>query len=111
MQLLEKPKKLLAFFEKYEGPIQSFFMLLGFSADMAVLHRADVQWQNIAMAVYLGIAALGITLVNAQEGGLIQWSFMKRLRLWIPIIIQYALGGLFSAFVALYSKSASLKSR
>lgn len=48
-----------------------------------------------------------ITLLNLIESGHQLRSFLTRYRKWYPLAIQFLIGGLFSAFVVFYFKSAS----
>ena len=99
---------MVALYERYEGRFNSAVMFAGFVTDWILFRRIDHFFENVVLLAYLGIAAFGITVVNLVEGGKLKWKFFGRLRLWLPLMIQYAFGGLFSAFVIFYVKSASL---
>jgi hypothetical protein len=47
-------------------------------------------------------------LLNAGASGYFQNRTVKKGILWLPFVMQFAFGGLFSGFVVLYSRSASI---
>lgn len=94
-------------YEKYEHSLMPLAMLVGITVDFIAFRRIDLFFENIVLLIYLGTGAIGITLVNLYEGGIIKGKLLDRLRLWLPLIIQFSFGGLFSAFVVFYVKSAS----
>jgi hypothetical protein len=94
---LEKAK---AFAEKYDRSIGIGAMTLGFTVDSLTLTRIDQWLDNLILLSYLSLAGLTILLLNI---------FPNRLfTTWLPFVLQYAFGGLFSGFIIFYSRSASL---
>jgi hypothetical protein len=57
---------------------------------------------------YISLAALGIAILNIYEGGRLRNRFFDFIHPFLPIAIQFAFGGLFSAFVIFYFRSAAL---
>ncbi|MFQ5640290.1 MAG: DUF2914 domain-containing protein [bacterium] len=91
-------------FKKY-NPIAFFFG--GFTWDSLTLKRIDQILDNFILLVYL--LALGglIILVALVDNGRIRKPLMLKYREWYPLGLQFFLGGLFSAYVVFYFKSAS----
>lgn len=98
------------FIEKYERPLSAGALLFGFTVDSLTLRRIDLLAENIVLISYLSIAALAIIILAFKE----THNPKNRLFLWIaavaPFVMQVVFGGLFSAFVVFYSRSASLSS-
>ena len=107
ISLFQYPRVMVELYEEHEGRIGSAIMMVGFITDFILFHRIDQTFELVVLVGYLSIAAFGITIVNLYEGGRMQWRWLSRIRLWLPLSIQYAFGGLFSAFVIFYIKSAS----
>lgn len=103
----EHAKKIEALYEHYEHKLMPLAMLVGVVVDFIAFRRIDLFFENVVLFIYLTIGALGITIVNLYEGGVIKGKILDRLRLWLPLLIQFSFGGLFSAFVVFYVKSAS----
>lgn len=96
-QHIEKAKN---FFETYDRYIGFGALLLGFTIDNLTLTRID-QWLDILIITsYLTLAGIVILLLNIFPN-----RFFSN---WLPFVLQYAFGGLFSGFVVFYSRSASL---
>lgn len=100
---IQRLKNFLTEYEKYWSP---GMMLAGFVVDSLTLTRADVWLDNLILLSYLFLAGIGILLLNAQAAE--KLKKLERLMALIPLAMQFAFGGLFSGFVVLYSRSASL---
>ncbi len=80
----------------------------GFVWDTLTLTRIDLLYENIVFISYLIIAFVGILLVHGVETRRFAPRQLLRVRVWLPAVVQFPLGGLFSGFVIFYTKSASL---
>ena len=96
----ERIDKTRAFLEKYDRYIGFGALAFGFTVDSLTLTRIDQWLDTLIILGYLSLAGLTILLLN-----IIPNQFLTR---WLPFVLQYAFGGLFSAFVIFYSRSASL---
>ena len=91
---------------RYVSPLS---LVAGFIADNLFLaRRPDLLLTNVLLFSYLVIAALGILVINLiQTGRLRHPLYLKALPL-LPVVAQFAFGGLFSAYLSLYSRSAAV---
>src|SRR3989338_3636377 len=72
-----------------------------------LLRRVDTPLTSFVLFFYLTLAAFIIILINLiQTGRLRQWWLLK-ITPMLPVISQFAVGGLFIAFLSLYSRSAT----
>lgn len=93
-----------------EKRITSLALIGGFVVDNFTLDRIDLWFENLIIFSYILIVALGIFIINLYENQVLRHRFFVRLYRWLPLFIQFAFGGLFSAFIIFYSRSASLTS-
>ena len=95
------------FYKKYEHRLSIGAFFLGFIIDNLTLTRIDLWLDNLILGSYIVLAALSILLfqvvLNKEKLG----YFSSRLYLILPLIIQFAFGGLFSGYFVFYSRSAS----
>lgn len=82
--------------------------MFGFIVDNLTLTRIDLLYDNAILLSYLIIIGASILFLNAYETSKKRFVFFDRISLWIPIIMQFMFGGLFSGFVVFYSRSATL---
>ena len=102
------PKDLEQLIQWYERYISPFSLIAGFVADnLILLRRVDLWQSNALLFSYIAVATTGIILLNAIEAGRIRGERMRIIAPIIPVVVQFAFGGLFSGFVSLYSRSAS----
>ena len=81
--------------------------LIGFGIDNITLTRIDLLFDNVVLFLYLLTAALGIFLFHTLHRHVFRFLFINRLISFLPIVVQFAFGGLFSGFLIFYSRSAS----
>jgi hypothetical protein len=86
------------------------FFLGGFLWDTFSLKRIDNVTDNALLMVYLLILGASIILSTLMDRDRLSWGWLYKFRPWIPLLTQFLLGGLFSAYVVFYFKSASLAS-
>lgn len=92
---------------KYERYITPAALLLGFIFDSLTLRGVDFLIENLILLGYLVIASLGIVIANLSEER--SWNILSgRLYTWSIFVIQFAFGGLFSAFTVFYFRSSSI---
>lgn len=103
-------RKLKEFFDKHESRLSSLTLIFGFIFDSVTLQRADYLFDNILIIVYLLVAGASIFIINLYEIGKFRNKFSDTIHEFLPFTLQFAFGGLFSAFTIFYSKSASFLS-
>jgi hypothetical protein len=91
-----------------EGKVGSVALLAGFIFDNLTLRRVDLLAENLYIIALLVVAGIGIILINLQETGKIREKVPGRIHFWLIILLQFALGGLYSTFLVFYSRSATL---
>lgn len=103
------PKRVRAWFIRYERPLAVTALVSGFIADSLFLTRIDLYFENLVFFSYLAVAGLGIAMTNLAEGGILHGRLGGWLKVWAPLAVQFAFGALFSGFLIFYSQSASLE--
>lgn len=99
-------EELIHWYERYISPLA---LLTGFLIDnFFLLDRVDVFLGNALLFSYLVLAALSIVFLNLIESGRLAHRWILKIAPFIPVVMQFTFGGLFSGFLALYSRSAGL---
>lgn len=97
-------KQLVHWYERYISPIS---LVAGFISDnLILLKRVDLWTTDALFLFYLALSSVGIVLLNLVETGKLKHAFFVEAAPAIPIVMQFAFGGLFSGFLSLYSRSA-----
>ena len=96
------------FYEKYEKYFSPIAFLAGFTWDNLTLTRVDLWVDNLIMIGYIFIASGGIFIANLTERPRYRDRIFEKYSEFIPLISQFAFGGLFSAFFVFYSRSADI---
>lgn len=100
--------KLKLFFHEYEHILSPLALISGFIFDFLTLQRVDFFWDNFFIVLYLLLSGASIILMDLYDDGKVHGEFMDNAYDFLPFVLQFCFGGLFSAFVVFYSKSASL---
>ena len=104
MASLSTVKVFIKRYEKYFSPLA---LLVGFIVDNLTLTRIDRFYDNLVLIGYLAIAAFGIFLMHTGEMFLPR-RFFEHIKAVLPILVQFAFGGLFSGYFIFYSRSGSV---
>ena len=98
-------EELIRWYERYISPLS---LIAGFLADnFILLRRVDLWTSNLLLFFYLAVASTGIVLINLIQTGRLRGGFWTTVAPFLPVIAQFSFGGLFSAYVSLYSRSAA----
>lgn len=98
-------RELVHWYERYISPIG---LIGGFVADnLILLKRVDVWTTNALLGTYLIVSALGIVFINAAESGRVRSERLIALMPFVPVVMQFSMGGLLSGYLSLYSRSAA----
>jgi len=81
-------------------------LIVGFFVDILTFRNIDLSTSQIILAVHLTIVAVSILILSTPTRD--TQSFFGKVRSWIPVLQQYSMGNLLSAFLILYSASGSL---
>ncbi|KAA3660793.1 MAG: DUF2914 domain-containing protein [Calditrichaeota bacterium] len=100
----EKSKKVYKRYEKFYPVI---FFLAGFLWDSLTLSIENTL-DHIILLFYTIIAGGIILLTGLIDTGQINQEKILKFKKWYPNILQFLLGGLFSAYVVFYFKSAAI---
>ncbi len=99
-------EELTVWYSRYVSPVS---LVAGFLADNLFLaKRVDLFLTNAILFTYLVVSAVCIILINLiQEGYIRRPRWVKSLPIFL-VAVQFAFGGLFSAYLSLYSRSANI---
>ncbi len=101
------PKNIEELIHWYERYVSPFALIGGFLLDtFFLLDRVDSFTGNLLLLSYLAIAAFGIALLNIVESGRWRSNWMLVIVPFIPVVVQFAFGALFSAYLSLFGRSA-----
>jgi len=98
----------IALATRYERSLSAFGMVAGYASDNYFFRRIDLPNTQIIFIAYVAVAAISIALLHAMVSRAVQDVEPPRWRSYIPMATQFALGGLWSAFLVFYSRSAVL---
>ena len=105
-RLPKSVEEIAAWYMHYVSPVS---LVAGFLADNFFLaKRVDLLLTNALLFSYLIAAAVGIVFINLIQAGRMKHPFALQLLPLLPVAVQFAFGGLFSAYLSLYSRSASI---
>ncbi len=96
--------------QKYERHLSSVALFAGFILDALTLRRVDNLYENSVLVSYFLMIAFGITALNYIEAGKYEREWVGRTYHILPLVIQFAFGGLFSGFTVFYFRSGSIVS-
>jgi hypothetical protein len=103
------PKSVQELADWYMRYISPLSLVAGFIADNLFLtRRVDLLLTNALLGFYLIVAALGILVINLIQTGRLRHPFYLKILPLLPVVAQYAFGGLFSGYLSLYSRSAAI---
>jgi len=111
MKLLLKnitPHKLGEWYEKHERILEPFVFVGGFLFDNLTLQRIDQFIDILILGTWLLLACGGIILLNLVRYKVVRGEFFETLESWVPVVIQFSFGALFSGFTIFYMRSANL---
>lgn len=96
------------FFKKYERYVSPVTLVLGFTFDNLTLRRIDLVYSNFLLISYLVVSAASIMLLNIHEARRGDRARSETLHAILVFMMQFCLGGLFSASFLFYSKSGTI---
>jgi hypothetical protein len=91
-----------------EGMLSAVSMIGGFAFDNYSFRRIDLPNTQLLFMAYLLIAGLAIVMLHAFEARALAGKKMPKWHSILPMATQFALGGLWSAFLVFYTRGAVL---
>lgn len=101
---------LQSLYQEHERIFAPLFFLAGVGYDTATLTRIDRLFDNLIFMTYLLLLGLLIVLLGRLKYRNVEESWYARWRKYFPYLLQFLLGGLFSAYAIYYFRSVSLSS-
>lgn len=103
-KLPRSTEELLHWYERFISPLT---LIVAFTIDTLAFRRVDLLLSNLLLFGYLAIAATAILAYHLIQSGHARGKFFLTILPFTPVLMQFGFGGLFSAFVILYSQSAA----
>jgi hypothetical protein len=98
--------RLKQWFVRYKHQLSLGILVIGFIFDNIALREADFPLVKLALLSYLGFIAAAIVVLNLINERAGHRPRLTWLAIWLPLLIQFAFGNLFSGFFVLYFYSA-----
>ncbi|MEK7616050.1 MAG: DUF2914 domain-containing protein [Patescibacteria group bacterium] len=96
--------------ERYERHISSITLLTGFVFDNLTLRRVDQLYDMLVLTSYVILAGLCIVGLSVLDRRRERGETHEDWHFWLMLTLQFAFGGLFSAFFIFYTRSGSFAS-
>lgn len=96
------------FYGRFERPISSLSLVLGFVFDILTLKRVDTLWENSWIFGHLVILGVFIILIHIQESDPGDEKNPRKVHFWYVNILQFFFGGILSAYLVFYFRSADI---
>jgi hypothetical protein len=101
-------KRTFAFISRHERSLSAVSMVGGFVFDNYAFRRIDLPNTQLVFIGYLALAAISMLILHVLAERVARGKEWPRWRAILPFATQFALGGLWSAFLVFYSRSAVL---
>jgi hypothetical protein len=96
------------FYGRFERPISSLSLILGFVFDALTLKRLDTLWENVWILGHLIIVGVFIALIHLQENEIGDEANPGKKHFWYVNILQFFFGGILSTYLVFYFRSADI---
>ncbi len=100
--------KLDRFVQTHKHYLPVLFFVGGFIFDSLTLGRIDRVYDQVVLCLYMAALTLVVYLFNIKGSRPYKNTFFERIKIYLPLVIQFFFGGLSSAFVVYFSRSVSL---
>jgi hypothetical protein len=101
-------KLVFKWFERYERQLSGAGMVGGFAFDNYNFRRIDLPNTQFVFIGYLTLAAIAILMLHVMAERAARGKSVPRWHGILPMVAQFALGALWSAFLVFYSRGAVL---
>ncbi len=96
------------FYGRFERPISSLSLVLGFVFDALTLRRVDTLWENSWIFGHLVIIGFFIIIIHLQESKPGDEHNPSKKHFWYVNILQFFFGGILSAYLVFYFRSSDI---
>src|ERR1035437_6788219 len=96
------------FYGRFERPISSLSLVLGFVFDALTLKRVDTLFENLWVLGHLAIVGVFIVLIHLQKNEVGGEKDPTQAHFWYVNILQFFFGGLLSTYLVFYFRSADI---
>ena len=103
-----KKSKFNLFIKQHKKYLPLLFFIAGFIWDSLTLGRIDRLYDIVILCTYMTLLTISIYFYNLLDNEKLQNSFIQKYGDYLPLAIQFFLGGLTSAYVIYFSRSVSL---
>ena len=93
---------------RFERPISSLSLILGFVFDAITLKRVDTLWENLWVFAHLIIIGVFIALIHIKEKNDDDEKDPNKAHFWYVNILQFFFGGILSTYLVFYFRSADI---
>jgi hypothetical protein len=93
---------------RHEGMLSAVSMIGGFAFDNYSFRRIDLPNTQLLFMAYLLVAGVAIVMLHGFEARALAGKKMPKWHSILPMATQFALGGLWSAFLVFYTRGAVL---
>ncbi|MEI6280804.1 MAG: DUF2914 domain-containing protein [bacterium] len=105
MFFLEKTR---SWYGRFERPISSISLILGFVFDAFTLKRVDTLWENFWILGHIIIVGIFIVLIHIKENEAGDEKNPDKFHFWYVNILQFFFGGLLSSYLVFYFRSGDI---
>jgi hypothetical protein len=105
MSILEKTR---SWYGRFERPISSLSLILGFVFDAITLKRVDTLWEIFWVLSHLIIVGVFIILIHIRESEIGDEKNPSKVHFWYVNILQFFFGGLLSTYLVFYFRSSDI---
>ncbi|MEI8175197.1 MAG: DUF2914 domain-containing protein, partial [bacterium] len=102
MSLIKRTRN---WYGRFERPISSLSLILGFIFDAITLKRVDTLWENFWILSHLIIVGIFIALIHIKENEVGDEKNPSKAHFWFVNILQFFFGGLLSTYLVFYFRS------
>ena len=93
---------------RFERPISSLSLILGFVFDAITLKRVDTLWENLWVFAHIIIIGVFIALIHIKEKNDDDEKDSSKAHFWYVNILQFFFGGILSTYLVFYFRSADI---
>lgn len=100
-------KRFKAYLRMHQKHLPVVFFACGFLWDTLTLGSIDRMYDQIVLSTHLSLLTICLYLYNLTDDGKWKDTFFEKYEVYLPLAIQFFLGGLCSAYVIYFSRSVS----